>query len=320
MKEYEIAAKDDGKRLDRWLKNQFPAMPVSLAQKYLRLKKIKLNGKPAKQDTHVASGDKVALYVSDELLVQTKKTDVLLSRFAPRLSILYEDDQIMLVDKQPGLLVHPDDNEKLNTLVTHVRAYLYQKGTYDSQDPSSFSPVPCNRIDRFTGGIVMVAKTREAMQILNQKIRQREITKQYLCIALGQLRPRQGMLEGYILKSETSSRVQVLSKSAPDAQHAQTRYQTLRAEGQLSLVECELITGRTHQIRAQFAAAGHPLLGDGQYGDPEMNRRYQRSQQALYAYKITFDFASDAGALSYLGGQTFEVLHVPFVQVYFPQE
>ena len=219
---------------------------------------------------------------------------------------VYEDENILLADKQPGLICHPDENEKVNTLLTHVRAYLYQKGF---RGANGFQPALVNRIDRFTGGLVICAKTEEAMHILNAKIRSHELTKLYLAAVHGAMRPADGTLDSYILKDAVRSRVSVLHKEAPGAQRAVTHYRTLARENGLSLVECELVTGRTHQIRAQFADAGHPLLGDRQYGAAQDARV---NGQALYAYGLRFAFETDADVLNDLNGRSFHVKRVPF--------
>lgn len=319
MKEYTIDQSQAGKRLDKWLLRELPLLPMGLAQKYIRTKEVKVNGRGAQRDTRLNEGDVVRLYIPDEFFEKPHPVDTLLSNFRVRLSVVYEDENLLLIDKQPGMMVHPDDSEKLNTLVTHVRAYLYQKGEYDSKAEGSFSPVPCNRIDRFTGGIVIFAKNAEAMREMNRKIRDREIEKDYLCIVHGHVNPPQGLLEGYIIKPENRRKVLVLRRPTPGAQYAATRYQTLQEKDGLSLIECELLTGRTHQIRAQFADAGHPLLGDYQYGDARTNRGFDREFQALYAYKLVFSFKTDAGVLNGLKGRSFEVRDVPFVQEYFAE-
>lgn len=319
MKEFIIGKQDDGKRLDKWLIAELPALPMGLREKYIRLKRIKLNGKGAQRDTRLKTGDVLNLYINDEYFEKPKKIDPFLSKIKPRLDILYEDENIMLVDKHPGLTVHPDANEKVNTLVSHVQAYLYQKGEYDSMDKNAFAPALCNRIDRFTGGIVIVAKTEEAMRVLNQKIRDREIEKHYLCIIHGKIRPASGKLHSYISKAESKHKVTVLKSPAPGAQEALTGYETLAVKGNLSLMACELFTGRTHQIRAQFAFAGHPLLGDNQYGNARQNEKYGRNFQALYAYRLVFSFETDAGILNYLNGKSFRAPRVKFVEEYFPE-
>ncbi len=317
MKELVITARDAGKRLDRYLRAELPLLKQGMCQKYLRLGRIKLNGRASEGSARLEPGDVVQLYIADELLAKPRPVDALLSRFKYSLRIVHEDDNLLLVDKRPGLMVHADATEKLNTLVTHVRAYLYQKGEYDSMDRTAFAPAPCNRIDRFTGGIVIFAKNAPALRAMDALIRRREVEKHYLCIILGQMPAPHGTLEGYILKPEGRRSVLVSERALPGAQRALTRYETLSANREMSLVDCELITGRTHQIRAQFAHAGHPLLGDGQYGRPEEGKRFGREYQALYAYRVDMAFRGDAGPLEYLRGRSFAVRDVPFAAEYF---
>ena len=225
---------------------------------------------------------------------------------------------LLLVNKRPGLVVHPDEQEKVNPLLTPIQAYLYQKKEWNPRQENAFAPALCNRIDRNTGGIVIAAKTAEGLRVMNQKIRDRELKKYYLCIVHGTLPRPAGRLEGYILKDEAKKQVTVSSRPRPGAKTAVTLYETLAVRNGLSLVRCQLITGRTHQIRAQFAAAGHPLLGDGKYGRERDNKKYGRSFQALYSYKLAFTFPTDAGLLEYLRGRVFTVEQVDFVAEYFP--
>lgn len=317
MREYTIDAKSAGKRLDRWLSGELPALPMGLMQKFIRLKRIKINGKAVRPDARLSLGDTLQLYIGDAFFEKPRAIDPFLSKIHPRLDVLYEDANLMLVDKRPGLICHPDATEKVNTLITHAQAYLYQKGEYDSMDSQAFPPALCNRIDRFTGGIVIIAKTEAALNILNQKIRDREIEKRYLCAIHGRIVPPSGTLSGFIIKPQGAKRVTVIHHAAPGAQRAETQYQTLETRDGLSLVECNLLTGRTHQIRAQFAAKGHPLLGDGQYGDSRRDERYHRSYQALYAYRVAFNFKTDAGILTPLKGRSWHVKTVPFVREFF---
>jgi 23S rRNA pseudouridine955/2504/2580 synthase len=174
----------------------------------------------------------------------------------------------------------------------------------------------CNRIDRNTGGIVIAAKTAEALRVMNQKIKDRELDKRYLAIVEGVPKRSSGSLKGYLFKDAKKNRVFVSDKPQPGSKTCQTNYQVLASEKGLTLVECELITGRTHQIRAQFAHAGHPLLGDGKYG--KLDKKTDRNYQALYSYKLTFCFTTDAGELSYLNGRSFKVDKVDFATEYFP--
>ena len=294
-----------------------PLLSPGMGQKYLRLKRVRINGKVATRDARLATGDVLNIYLNDELFEKPHRTDALLSKFHWHLNIVYEDENILLVDKRPGIMVHGDASEKLNTLVTHVRAYLYQKGEYDSMVEGSFAPAPCNRIDRFTGGIVIFAKNAAALREMDIRIRNHEVAKHYMCIIIGQMRTAHGTLDNYVLKPEGRRKVIVSDRPLPGAQRAQTRYETLAITQGLSLMDCELLTGRTHQIRAQFAHAGHPLLGDGQYGDPAEGQRFGREYQALYAYRLVFNFSDETQTLGYLNGRSFAVRDVPFVHEYF---
>ncbi len=316
VKELTIGRNDAGQRLDRFLAKAVPLLPASLAQKYIRLKRIKLGGKRVSRDTRLNEGDVLQLYINDEFFDTPSQENAYLTVSAPKLNILYEDENILLVDKRPGLAVHPHDGAEYGkTLIDHIQAYLYAKREWRPREENAFTPALCNRIDRNTGGIVIAAKNAEALRILNQKIKDREIDKRYLAIVEGTPKPRDGVLKGYLFKDAVKNRVYVTDAPQTGAKSCETRYRTLQSKNGLSLVECELITGRTHQIRAQFAHAGHPLLGDGKYG--KLDKRYDRSYQALYSYRLTFRFTTDAGILAYLNGKQFEVAQVDFVQEYF---
>ncbi len=317
MKELTVGKNDAGQRVDRYLAKTLPLLPASLCQKYLRLKRIKLNGKRAERDARLQEGDVLTLYINDAFFETPRPENAYLAVGTPRLNVVYEDDQILLVDKKPGQAVHPHDGAEYGkTLIDHIQSYLLAKGEWDPKAERSFAPALCNRIDRNTGGIVIAAKTAEALRIMNQKIKDREMEKQYLCVVHGTPKPREGRLEGFIFKDAVKNRVFVTKTSQPGSKTAVTLYRTLASRNGLSLVECELITGRTHQIRAMMAWAGTPLLGDGKYG--KLDKRYQRSYQALYSYRLRFCFTTDAGCLSHLNGRSFQVREVGFVQEYFP--
>ena len=318
MKEFTIGANDAGQRLDRFLAKAVPLLPASLAQKYIRLKRIKCNGGRAQRDLRLQAGDVLQLYINDEFFDKPREDNAFLTVAVPKLNILYEDDHILLVDKRPGLAVHPHDGAEYGkTLIDHIQAYLYQKREWRPREENSFTPALCNRIDRNTGGIVIAAKTAEALRVMNQKIKDRELDKRYLAIVEGVPQPKTGSLKGYLFKDAKKNRVFVTDTPQTGSKSCQTNYRVLQSRNGLSLVECELITGRTHQIRAQFAHAGHPLLGDGKYG--KLDKRYDRTYQALYSYKLTFTFSTPAGELEYLNGRSFRVEQVDFVKEYFPE-
>lgn len=319
MREFTINKNDAGQRLDRFTAKAAPTLPPALVHKYIRLKRVKVNSKGAKREVRLELGDIVQMYVNDEFFQEPDaEEDKFLSAFRPQLDIIYEDENLLLVNKRPGLVVHADETEKVNTLVHHIQAYLYQQHEWDPAAENSFAPALCNRIDRNTGGIVIAAKNAETLRIINDKIRTHELRKTYLCVAVGKPRPSAGKIEGFLLKDERKKEVSFYRRPIPGGRSAVTYYKTLQTKGELSLVECELLTGRTHQIRVSMAEIGCPLLGDGKYGRGETNRRYGEQKQCLWSYQLAFDFQSDAGLLQYLRGKVLRVENIPFKNRYFP--
>jgi len=321
MKELHVGANDAGQRLDRFVGKAVPLLPESLLQKYIRLKRIKRNGKGAKRDERLAEGDTLSLYINDEFFEQPREENSYLKIAVPRLDIVYEDANILLADKKPGVLCHSAGKWDYNTLIANIQAHVFQSGEWRPREENAFAPALCNRIDRNTGGIVIAAKNAETLRILNEKIRAREIDKRYLCVVRGRPQPPAGRLENYIFKDAKKNQVYVREKPEPGARIAVTDYRVLQSARGLSLVECALRTGRTHQIRAQMANAGWPLLGDGKYGSERANRQFDETRgQALYSYYLRFDFPTDAGILNYLRGREFRVEHIDFVEKYFGQK
>ena len=318
MREFTIRKNDAGQRLDRFVAKNLPLLPPALLQKYIRLKRIKVNGKGSKRDVRLNAGDVLQLYINDEFFDKPSEENMFLTLFNPQLDIVYEDENLLLVNKRPGLVVHADETEKVNTLINHIQAYLYQKREWNPKWENAFAPALCNRIDRNTGSIVIAAKYAETLRIINEKIKNHELEKSYLCVTVGHPRPAEGRIEGFLLKDEAKKQVSFYHKPVPGGKTAVTLYKTLESRGPLSLVECRLLTGRTHQIRVSMAEIGCPLLGDGKYGQGAVNKQYHETRQALYSYKLSFAFTTDAGALEYLRGKEFRVDSVPFRDKYFP--
>ena len=314
MKRLTIQKNDADQRLDKFLSKNLPNLPKSLLYKYIRKKRIKVNGKRAEISTRLQEGDVLELYINDEFFEKPGPVyDFLHAGTA--LDILYEDDDLLVLNKPVGLLSHPDDREYVDTLIGRVKRYLYEKGEYDPGAEQSFTPSLVNRIDRNTGGIVLAAKNAEALRVLNQKMKDREIHKYYLCAVHGTPEPAEGTLKGYLWKDESKNRVFVYRDARPGAKTIETKYRVLRSERGMSLVEVELLTGRTHQIRAHFASIGCPLVGDGKYGHNRDNRKQGgRRKQFLCSYKTVFDFTTEAGTLEHLNGKTFEVPSVWFAE------
>lgn len=318
MKEFIITKNDATLRLDKFITKNCPTLPTSLMFKFIRTKKIKVNGKRAEINTRLNVGDSVTAYINDEFFVEVKPTYDFLS--APsKFDIVYEDENILLADKKQGLLVHPDKNEYTNTLIARIQHYLYDKGEYNPEDENSFRPALANRIDRNTGGIVIAAKNAEALRILCDKIKYREIDKRYLTVVHGTPKKKTDLLEGYLEKDEEKNRVYLSKKSTDNNKFVKTKYTVLQSKNNLSLLEIELLTGRTHQIRAHMAAIGHPLLGEGKYSKSN-DKKMGFDKQALYSYSLKFDFKTDAGILNYLNGKRFTVNEVWFADKLFGDE
>ena len=212
MKEFAIRSNDAGQRLDRFVSKAVPLLPESLLQKYIRLKRIKLNGKGARRDTRLNAGDTLQLYINDEFFEKPREENSYLKVGTPRLTIVYEDENILLLDKKPGVLCHSAGVWDYNTLIANVQAYMAQKGEWRPKEENSFAPALCNRIDRNTGGIVIAAKNAEALRILNEKIRDREIEKYYLAVVQGKLTEEDGIMEDYLVKDGRTNMVTVTTK------------------------------------------------------------------------------------------------------------
>ena len=267
-----------------------------------------VNGVPQRTNYIVSPGDEIRVPI-------VEPTPDYPAEAGP-LDILYEDEHILLVNKPAGLVVHEDESQTPNTLINQIKAYLFQSGAWDPESERSFVPALCNRIDRNTGGIVLAAKTAPALRILNEKIRDREIAKYYLCLVHGTPKPASGTLKNYLRRDTDKKQVFVDRSKTKDNLTALLRYQVKESRCGLSLVECELLTGRTHQIRVQMAQAGHPLAGDTKYGTAGQNRGLPFSHQALWSWRVRFDFPTPAGELEYLRGLEVQVAHVPFLDFF----
>ena len=302
-----VGKNDAGQRLDKFLTKAVKGLPLSMMYKSIRTKKIKVNRKRAEQSYVLCEGDEIQLFIRDEFFDTPEKDGGALSRITPKLNILYEDENIMLLNKRPGVLVHEDDEGGENTLIMHVQAYLFGKGEYDPKNEQSFAPALCNRIDRNTGGIVIAAKNAEALRDMNSKIKAGEIRKYYLCLVHGVPPKISDKMYAYLKKNSTDNTVQVRDRYFDGAKEIITGYTVLQKRGSESLLEVRLYTGRTHQIRAHMAHIGCPLVGDGKYGINQADRKKGFKYQALYAYKLGFEKTKEENSLSYLEGREFSL-------------
>ena len=317
MRELVIGKNDSGQRLDKFITKTLD-LPMSLLYKSIRLKKIKVNRKRAENNTILHEGDTIQCFLAEEFF-EKKADEHSFESINVHLDIIYEDENIMLLNKRPGVSVHEDENGSTNTLITHIQAYLYQKGEYRPEAEQSFAPALCNRIDRNTGGIVIAAKNAEALRVMNEKIKYREIDKFYLAAVHGVPKPESATIKGYLLKDDKKNIVRVYEKNPPrGAKEIITKYKVVAKKSDSALIEVELLTGRTHQIRAHMAHIGHPLIGDGKYGVNKNDKAKGYKYQALYSYKLRFSFdTSNPTVLDYLNDKEFKI---PKKDIYFTKE
>lgn len=298
MKILTVSKNDSGQRLDKYLLKVFPKLPKSLMYKEIRKKNIKINKKRTQPDYIINEGEEISLYLKDDVLEEKKKHYDFMK--APsELDILYEDGNIMLINKRPGLLCHPDGKEYTATLIAAVKRKLFENGEWDPNESEAFTPSLANRIDRNTGGIVIAAKNAQSLRILNEKIKTREIEKHYLAAVHGTFNVKEAELKAYLSKNERTNKVSVFDKEKLGSKEIITKYKVIDEYDDFSLLDIDLKTGRTHQIRAHMAHIGHPLLNDGKYGTEE-----GRFRQALYSYKLIFNI-KNADILDYLAGKEF---------------
>lgn len=316
MRELTVMRNDAGQRLDKFLSKAVRGMPQSMMYKCIRTKKIKVNRKRAEPDMRLCEGDTVQLFVSEEFFSSPSEDSGALLRIKPKLEIIFEDDNIILCNKRPGVLVHEDTEGNENTLIMHIKAYLAQKGCYDPRDEQSFAPALCNRIDRNTGGIVIAAKNAAALREMNERIRNGEVHKFYICEIHGIAQPPKGRLVSWMKKDSEANTVSVSDVKRQGYKECITDYRTLAVDrkNNLSLLEIALVTGRTHQIRAQFSHIGHPLVGDGKYGINRDDRARGYKYQALYSYRVKFEFSDRKGVLEPINGREFSI---PVGQIWF---
>ena len=271
-------------RLDRYLLRQFPALSAGALHKALRENKIKVNGKKQPLDGLVQSGDTVRLYLPEEQL-------------CPAAKFLYEDDNLIVAVKPAGIAVEGEGD----TLLARVYTALERQSRFDPAAP----PVLCHRLDTGTSGLVLLAKTPAAEVFLTGAIKERSIGKHYLCVTFGRPLPTAATLRGWLRKNADTGTVRVLDRPAPGAKEIITKYETLAVSGRLALLKVDLVTGRTHQIRAHMASIGCPILGDSKYGSNAANREYRFKYQALCAWELAMPAHIDEPAFAYLSGRVF---------------
>lgn len=292
MRKIRVFENDANQRVDKFIQKALPTLPKSLMYKYIRNKKIKLNGKRCEISTKLVVGDEFTCYIAEEFFEVEK--DNLFLKAPIDLHIIYEDENIIIMNKEKGLLAHSDEIGQIDSLVHRMKHYLYEKNEYDFENEQSFAPALCHRIDRNTQGIVIGAKNAQALRDINEAIKERCVDKFYLCVVEGIFEEKQKKILAYHQK--VNQQVKIVGKPQDGFHEIETGYKVLLEKNNLSLLEIELFTGKSHQIRALMAYLKHPLYGDVKYGAKKREYLYQ----ALCAYRVCFhDMPS---SLNYLNG------------------
>ncbi|MBU3183807.1 RluA family pseudouridine synthase [Clostridium estertheticum] len=295
----EIGANEAGQRTDKFMRKVLGDVPLSKIYKAFRKGDIRVNGSKIKEKHSLVEGDIVETkYITSEF-----KRDEFV-RIDNKLKITFEDANILMVEKWPGVLVHADKKDGEPTLTDYALSYLFDKGDYKPENEITFTPAPCNRLDRNTSGMVIFGKNFKSLKLLNEMIRDRNIEKYYMALVSGRI--KDGIYEGYIYKNEDANISQVFKEPKPDTKRIAMDVKTIESCGTFSLLDINLLTGRSHQLRAHLSMLGNPILGDPKYGNKKINsffnNKYGLDSQYLYAYKLIFKNCPDD--LSYMENKT----------------
>lgn len=316
MKEFIINENDAGQRVDKFITKAFPHLSQGVMYKAIRTKNIKLNGKRCDISSQLNNGDVLRIFIKDELLGLARQTGECFFSQASAIEnddIIYEDQNLILIYKKPGVIVHSDSNNSGDTLVDRLKKYLYLKNEYVPEKESTFSPSICNRLDRNTAGIVIAAKNAQALRQINSKIKNNQITKKYLCLSEFKPPRTYDTITAYHYKESASNTVKISAIPRDGYKQIITKYRVIEKKCDLFLIEVELVTGKTHQIRAHLSFIGSPLVGDAKYGNETVNQKYNLKYQALCAYKIKFEKTEENNILSYIEGREFKTNSIWFL-------
>ena len=280
MKKLVVDKKYDGKKLNKFLLDNIPNLSYGLFCNTLRKKDIKIHGKRTNKDITIFDGDEILVYISDELLDSMSSNSV-------NLDIIYEDENILVINKPANIEV---------TGIDSLTSLIHKK--YENSD---FKPMPCHRLDRNTTGLILYAKNEESLNILLEKFKNHEIEKHYLALVYGVPSVDYKRIESYLFKDNKKSMVYISDTPKKGYVKIITSFSVLeRKPDNTSLLDVQIETGKTHQIRAQLAHIGHPIIGDGKYGKNEINKKFRKNTQMLCSYSLKFNFKTDSDILNYL--------------------
>ena len=286
MKKLIVDNKFNNKKVSSFFMSTFSNVPISVFYKLLRKKDIRVNGKKISEDIIIHSGDEVQFFLPD---------------FSKNVPTVYEDDNILVVNKPAGIEVTDSSNSLTKLLESN---YTFIK--------------PCHRLDRNTSGLVVFAKNEISLNILLDSFKNHKIEKNYVCIVIGKLPKLQDNLNAFLFKDSKKSLVYISDISRKGYLSITTNYKVLQysVKRNLSLLDVQIPTGRTHQIRAHFSHIGHPILGDGKYGINEINKKFKLKMQTLHAYKLKFNFGNN-NSLGYLNGKEIEIPFPKYFETFF---
>lgn len=293
MQEIIITANEAGQRFDKLLTKYLNEAPKSFIYKMLRKKNIVLNGKKASGNEMLCVGDSVKLFLADDTIAKFSRLDIVNTK--ADIDVLYEDENLLIVNKPVGMLSQKAE-AKDESMVEHIISYLLDSGAITEEELRKFKPSICNRLDRNTSGLLVAGKSLVGLQKMGQLFKERSLNKFYRCLVVGKVEKKQ-YIKGYLIKDEKTNKVTVSEKQLPDCLPIETEYEPIWSNGECTLLEVHLITGRTHQIRAHLASVKHPIIGDYKYGNRKVNdaykEKYQLQSQFLHAYRLEMPKLTD---------------------------